>query len=149
MNVNLQAHTSSPHDHNHPPSTIMQSVLSTYLQGSTSTCPFRDHISTQNIHLGIPQGSVIYPTIFNFYYSDFPHSVLSGHVSSNADNFTIATSSPFSPLVHTLNSHLDNISTNQKHLAIALSKFHSTLFTSDTCQSSLHPDQFFKIFSSY
>jgi hypothetical protein len=49
------------------------SWLSAYIRGRTVRCSYNGAISSpHNIHLGVPQGSVLSPALFNFFISDCP-----------------------------------------------------------------------------
>ena len=115
--------------------------LAGYLRGRMSSCRFGDSASSfVHIRSGVPQGSVISPSLFNFFVSDYPNTA---HlVTSYADDFTAAECSPNVELAASrLSAHAGDIShwAAQKHLTIAEDKTHPTLFTSDTHQSRMDP----------
>jgi hypothetical protein len=61
--------------------------LVAYLRGRSAKCIFHGAQSKfRTIHIGVPQGSVLSPSLFNFYVSDFPD--LSDLKTSFADDFT-------------------------------------------------------------
>jgi len=116
--------------------------LSTYLRGRMAICSYNNFSSkARKVHLGVPQGSVISPILFNFYVSDCPSHTESSS-SSYADDFTAYHSSSSIPESETiLNSHLSSISSwaSSNGLSIAPHKSTVTLFTSDFHQSKIHP----------
>jgi hypothetical protein len=67
--------------------------LSSYLRGRKATCVYQGCRSKyRTIDIGVPQGSVLSPPLFNFFTSDFPD--VSGSKPSFADDFTIGKSDP-------------------------------------------------------
>jgi hypothetical protein len=67
--------------------------LSTYLHGTKASCVYQGYGSKfHTVHIGVPQGSVLSPALFNFFTSDFPD--VSGSKLSFADDFTISASAP-------------------------------------------------------
>jgi hypothetical protein len=116
--------------------------MTTYLRGRASSCSYQNQSSKyRNIHIGVPQGSVISPVLFNFFVSDFPMSA--PLTTSYADDFTIAISGPkVPPLERAATEHLTDVAawSTEKQLTIAPTKSHTTLFTSQTQQSHHIPD---------
>ena len=51
--------------------------LSTYLRGRLVCCRYNNMLSPyRHLHVGVPQGSCISPTLFNFFVSTYPHSTV-------------------------------------------------------------------------
>ena len=92
------------------------------------------------IHQVVPQGSVLYPTLFNTYVSDFSHTA--GLSSSYTDDFTASTSHPndgkATPIMA---NHAVGVETwaGEKELQISAQKPTVTFFTLETQQERFHP----------
>jgi ribonuclease P/MRP protein subunit RPP40 len=72
--------------------------LAVYICGRSASCLFSSSVSTSRIiHSGIPQGSVLSPSHFNFFISDF---LLQASVTATfADDFNLAESAPDLPSI--------------------------------------------------
>ena len=67
--------------------------LAAYLRGRTASCHYLAAKSPLKIiHTGVPQGSVLSPSLFNYFVSDCPN--VAELMTSYADDFTILESSP-------------------------------------------------------
>jgi hypothetical protein len=96
------------------------------------------------IHSGVPQGSVLSPSLFNYFTSDFPQAPLS---ESFADDFNIGASSlSLSSITFSLNDSLAKVEVwaDAKKLTIAPHKSSVILFTPDPHQTNAHPQVFYK-----
>jgi hypothetical protein len=83
----LQQISDSPLHHNYV------RWLVTYLRGRKAACIYQGYQSKwRTVHIGVPQGSVILPALFNFFTSDFPD--IGDIVASFNDDFTAGTSDP-------------------------------------------------------
>jgi hypothetical protein len=72
--------------------------LATYLRGRSASCLYHSSKSPPLIiHSGVPQGSVLSPTLFNLFVSDFPN--LASLTESFADDFTVGESSSSLPII--------------------------------------------------
>lgn len=115
--------------------------LCSYLKGRLASCLYlRTQSPFKSIHTGVPQGSVISPSLFNYFISDCP--VPPSNIASYADDLTIFVASPrLNVAEEDLAVLLSGISewSTAKKLAIAPDKSSVTLFTSDTHQSRIHP----------
>ena len=115
--------------------------LSCYLKGRTAKCSFRHSLSSsRHVPAGVPQGSVISPSLFNFFVSDYPSSA--PLITSYADDFTAVASAVQVPATAaTLSAHASEVAqwARQKGLTISIPKSSSTLFTPDPHQSRTDP----------
>jgi hypothetical protein len=97
------------------------------------------------IHSGVPQGSVLSPSLFNFFTSDFPLPL--SKASLFADDFFMSESSPSVLLLtNALNDDLKLVEkwADEKNLTIAPHKSSVVLFTPDPHQTKTHPQVFYK-----
>ena len=115
--------------------------LVVYLCGRKDSCLYQQHYSpSDQVRVGVTQGSVISPALFNHFVSDCPIPDLD--MTSYSDDFTLLASAPdimeakarANQLLSFLVRRADG-----KQLTIAPQKSSVTLFTSDTHQSRLHP----------
>ena len=79
----------------HIPTTIIK-FLANYLKGRRQYTSYNNHTSKHtNIKAGVPQGSVLSPTLFNIYLSDMPLPKISSlNLITYADDITITSSHP-------------------------------------------------------
>jgi hypothetical protein len=104
-------------------------------------------LSVRKCHLGVLQGSVLSPHLFNFFVSDFPNDVLVN--DSFADDFYLcAPSSDIYSLGPLLTSHLSHSLqwAKEKKLSIAPSKSTVTLSTSNKTRGepNYHPKVYYE-----
>jgi hypothetical protein len=97
------------------------------------------------IHSGVPQGSVLSLSLFNFFNSDFPLLAPLSHSFAN-DFYSAASSFNFATIAKTLNENMALVEAwaVAKKLTIAPHKSTITLFTLDPHQSNVHPQVFYK-----
>ena len=106
-------------------------------------CRFNNTSSPhRHVHTGVPQGSCISPSLFNFLVSSYPSDP---HITSSsyADDFTDSyTSHDIQTAARALLAHAANVShwADERGLLISAPKSSITVFTSHTHQSHSHPD---------
>merc|ERR1711888_73769 len=87
------------------------------------------HSRFRGTRVGVPQGSVISPILFNFFVSDHPNTA--DLHTSYADDFTAAASSPSVPeTAERLTVHASDVAAwaGERGLKISLAKSHVSLF---------------------
>ena len=108
--------------------------LSNYLNGRQAATSFREHTSPHRIiDCGVPQGSVLSPTLFNFYVHDAPPPPDNVNLVSYADDFhPFASSSNIDIASNSINSYLKRLYDffTSRKLSFASSKGSVTLFSS-------------------
>ena len=127
--------------HNRLLQCILQSNLSsnfvrwvaTYWGERQACCQFQSaHSRFRGARVGVPQGSVISPVLFNFFVSDHPNTA--DLHTSYADDFTAAAASPSVPeTAGRLTDHAADVTVwaEERGLTISLAKSHVSLFTTD------------------
>ena len=117
--------------------------MSCYLRGRQAATSFRGTKSSMRIvRTGVPQGSKLSPSLFNYYIADMPRPTEPVKRACYADDITVWTSGPKIPELETkINSYLREVSDYLKEnsLLISAPKSTVTLFTPDTHQAQMHP----------
>lgn len=119
-------------------------MLNSYLSNRTSQVSYEDDFSkTHTAKAGVPQDSILAPTLYNIYTSDIPHSSLTS-LAIFDDNTCIASSDPdINTATGNLQSHLNDlqnwfnlwrieINENKSHIIFTLRPNYSSLVTSIT-----------------
>jgi hypothetical protein len=119
--------------------------LAAYLRGRSAACIYQGVRSAfRHIHVGVPQGSVLSPALFNFFVSDCPG--MRGLMVMFADDLSPAASAlELSKIEATLNADMKTISAwaKRKHLRISPEKSQVTFFTANRRESYVHPQVFY------
>ena len=117
--------------------------LSCYLRGRQARTSYRGVKSSARIvHAGVPQGSKLSKSLFNFYLADMPRPTEHVKRVCYADDITVWTSGVRIPVLEQqINSYLEEMSTFLKDnsLLISAPKSTVTLFTPDPFQARIHP----------
>ena len=116
--------------------------LHAYLRGRSTFVEFRDQKSShRKVKQGVPQGSVISPSLFNFYLHNLPAPPTGTKVIVYADDLTIARSGPkpsqttreLEPYIQVVKNWLQ-----ERNLSLSLGKSSTTLFTTYSGDYSIH-----------
>ena len=117
--------------------------LAAYLRGRQAQTLCRDVLSKARIvRFGVPQGSVIAPTLFNFYVADAPTPPPNIFLVSYADDFTIyALGTDIEKVAREINEYLATLCQflDARALEVSTPKCSVTLFTPWTKQHKTHP----------
>jgi hypothetical protein len=120
--------------------------LATYLRGRSAAVIYQEVKSMfENIHIGMPQGSVLSPALFNFFVSDCP--VTLGLKVMFADNFSAAASAvDLRSIKAKPNANMITISDwpKRKHLKISPEKSQVMFLLPDRKESYVYPQIFFE-----
>ena len=115
--------------------------LSCYLRGRQAAISFRGtKSSTRIVRTGVPQGSKVSPSLFNYYTADMPRPPVKR--ICYADDITVwATGPKIAQLESIIDSYMRDVSIYLKDnsLLISAPKSTVTLFTPDTHQFQMHP----------
>ena len=118
--------------------------LSCYLRGRQAATSFRGtKSSTKVFPTGVPQGSKLSPSPFNYYIADMPRPTPSVKRVCYADDITVwATGQKIPQLESMINSYLRDASIYLKGNSLLISALKSTdtLFIPDKHQFQMHPD---------
>ena len=115
--------------------------LANYLHGRMAKTLFRDRLSKARVvRTGVPQGSVISPTLFDFYVHDAPTPPDNVRLISYADDFTpYATGTDVDSLSTTLTDYVGELAEYFLDLLLSIDKCYVTLFTPQTQQYGVTP----------
>ena len=118
--------------------------LSCYVRGRQVATRFRGtKSSTRIVHTGVPQGSKLSPSRFNYYIADMPRPTQPVKRVCYADDITVwATGPKIQQLESMINNYLREVSIYLKDNSFSISapKSAVTLFTPDKHQFQTHPD---------
>ena len=114
--------------------------LSNYLKGRKTFTSYNQTTSSKcHLKTGVPQGSVLSPTLFNLYTSDLPTPPPNIHLDSFADDINTYSSHPnYRTAETTLQPYLNTIHhwTKENNLLLNPDKSSATLFTPDPAEYS-------------
>ena len=118
--------------------------LSCYLRKRQSAISFRGiKSSTRIVRTGVPKGSKLSPSLFNYYIADMPWPNPPVTKVCYADDIKVWASGPQSPhLESTINSYVIDVGIYLKEnsFLISVPKLTVTLFTPDIHQFQTHPN---------
>ena len=118
--------------------------MSRYLRGRQTATRFRGIKSSKRIVCtGVPQGSTMLPSLFNYYIADMPRLTPPVNRVCYTDDITVWASGPNIPQLESMtNSYLRDVGIYLKENSFLISapKSTVTLFTPDTHQFQTHPN---------
>ena len=115
--------------------------LSCYLRGRQAATSFRGtKSSTRIVSTGVPQGSKLSLSLFNYYIADMPRPISPVKRDCYADDITFWASGPKIPQLESMiNSYLRIVCIYLKENSLLISEPKSTVFTPDKHQFQTHP----------
>ena len=117
--------------------------LSCYLEGRQAATSFRGTKSSMRIvRTGVPQGSKLSPSLFNYYIADMPRPTPSVKGVCYADDIIVWATGPNIPQLESMiNNYLRDVSIYLKDNLLLISALKSTvtLFTPDKHQFQMYP----------
>jgi hypothetical protein len=120
--------------------------LTAYLRGRSAAVVYQGVTSRfRTIHVGVPQGSLLSPALFNFFMSDCPAT--SGLRVMFADDLSLtAMALDLSTIEANLNSNLAIIAAwaRRKGLSISHEKSQVTFFSPNRKKSNVHPQIYYE-----
>ena len=118
--------------------------LSCYLRGRQAATSFRGtKSSTRIVSTGVPRGSKLSPSLFNYYIADMPRPTQPGKRVCYADDITVLATGPKIPQLESMiYNYLREVSIylEENSLLISALKSTVTLFTPDKHQFQMHQD---------
>ena len=124
-------------------SSLPPAITRCHLRGRQSETSFRGtKSSTRIVRTGVPQGSKLSPSLFNYYRADMPRPTPPVKRVCYADDITVWATGPKIPQLESMiNSYLREVSIYLKDnsLLISAPKSTVTLLTPDKHQFQMHP----------
>ena len=119
-------------------------LMSCYLRGRQAATSFRGtKSSTRSVRTGVPHGSKLPPSLFNYYIADMPRPIPPVNRVCYADDITVWATGPKIPQLESMiNNYLREVSIYLKDSSFLISapKSTVTLFTPDKHQFQMHSE---------